>query len=74
MTHMIDPFEMPPPPPRDTVPTVSNIYDHLEAQILRLESDFRELDEKLRLTRETLDGISSSATALASLYRKDKSR
>jgi predicted RNase H-like nuclease (RuvC/YqgF family) len=71
VTIVIDPFEMPPPPPRDTVPTAVNAYDHLEEQILRLEADFRELDVKLRLAREVLDGISSSASALAALYRKD---
>lgn len=71
MAIVIDPFETPTPPPRDTVPTVVNAYDHLESQILRLEADFRELDDKLRLAREALDGISSSAAALSALYRKD---
>lgn len=69
---LIDPFETPTPPPRDTVPTAVNAYDHLEAQILRLEADFRDLDLKIQLAREALDGISSSAAALAALYRKDR--
>lgn len=68
---LIDPFETPTPPPRDTVPTAVNACDHLEAQIRRLEADFRELDEKFRLARETLDGISSAAAILTILHRKD---
>jgi len=73
MANVIDPFETPTPAPRDTVPTAGNAYDHLEAQIIKLESAFRDLDEKFRLTREALDGISSSAATLAAMYRKDRS-
>ncbi len=71
MSILIDPFETPTPPPRDTVPTAVNAYDHLQSQILRLEVDFRELDDKLRLARDALGDISSSAAALAEVYRKD---
>lgn len=69
---LIDPFETPTPPPRDTVPTAANAYEHLEAQILRLEADFRDLADKICTAREALDGISNSAAALAILYRKDQ--
>jgi len=68
----IDPFENTvAPQPRDTIPNAPRSYDHLEAEICRLELGFVDLNVKLRLAQECLDGISSAARQLSALYRKE---
>ena len=67
MKHIVDPFEA--PPPRDTIPNAA--YDQLEAEIRKMEMDFIELERRLQLTQECLDGIRSSALALAAFHRKE---
>jgi len=67
MKHIVDPFEA--PPARDTIPNTH--FEQLDAELAQLEEDFIELERRLRLVQESLDGIRSSTLALAAIYRKE---
>jgi len=53
MKHIVDPFEA--PPARDTIPNTH--FEQLDAELAQLEEDFIELERRLSLVQESLDGI-----------------